>query len=120
MRKPRVAIVGAGSLAAFLAGVLRESGYFVTEIISRNSPRSRRHARTLASKVGARAVTERTAAFDTELLWFCVPDRAIREAASSLAARNKGRLPFAFHSSGALLSHELESLRKNGAAVASV
>jgi predicted short-subunit dehydrogenase-like oxidoreductase (DUF2520 family) len=115
-----VAIVGAGSLATFLAGALHESGYSVTEIISRNSPRSRRHARTLASKVGARAVTEQTAAFDAELLWFCVPDRAIREAASSLAALAKRRLRFAFHSSGALLSRELASLRKNGAAVASV
>jgi predicted short-subunit dehydrogenase-like oxidoreductase (DUF2520 family) len=119
-RKPRVAIVGAGSLATFLAVALRESGYSVTEIISRNSPRSLRRARTVASKVGARAVTERTAALDTELLWFCVPDRAIREAASSLAARTKGRSRFAFHSSGALLSGELASLRKGGAAVASV
>ena len=115
-----MAIVGAGSLATFLATALRESGYFVTEIISRNSPRSLRHARTLASKVGARAVTERAAAFDAELLWFCVPDRAIQEAALFLAARAKGRLRFAFHSSGALLSRELGSLRKSGAAVASV
>ena len=99
---------------------LRESGYFVTEIISRNLARSRRQARTLASKVGARAVTERTATLDAELLWFCVPDRAIREAASALAARVKGKLRFAFHSSGALLSRELASLRNGGAAVASV
>ena len=119
-RKPRVAIVGAGSLATFLAVVLRESGYLVTEIISRNLPRSRRHARSLASKVGARAATGGTAALDAELLWFCVPDRAIQEAASSLAARAKGKVRFAFHSSGALLSRELEALRKSGVAVASV
>ena len=120
MRKPRVAIVGAGSLATFLAGALSESGYLVTEIISRNSPRSLRRARALASTVGARAATGGTAALETELLWFCVPDRAIREAASSLAAHIKGKVLFAFHSSGALLSRELEALRKNGAAVASV
>jgi predicted short-subunit dehydrogenase-like oxidoreductase (DUF2520 family) len=120
MRKPRVAIVGAGSLATFLAGALHESGYLVTEIISRNSLRSRRHARTLAAKVGARAVTERTAVLDVGLLWFCVPDRAIREAASSLAACAKGKVRFAFHSSGALLSRELASFRKDGVAVASV
>lgn len=99
---------------------LRESGYSVTEIISRNSPHSRRRARTLASNVGARAATGGTAAMDAGLLWFCVPDRAIREAASSLAARAKGKVRFAFHSSGALLSRELESLRKNGVAVASL
>jgi len=119
-RKPRVAIVGAGSLATFLAGGLRESGYLVTEIISRNSPRSLRRARTLASKVGARAATGGTAALGAELLWFCVPDRTIRLAATSLAARAKGKVRFAFHSSGALVSRELASLRRGGAAVASV
>jgi predicted short-subunit dehydrogenase-like oxidoreductase (DUF2520 family) len=115
-----VAIVGAGSLATFLAGALSESGYSVTEIIVRNSPRSLRRARTLASKVGAQAATGGTAALDAELLWFCVPDRAIREAASSLADRAQGKVRFAFHSSGALVSRELASLRRGGAAVASV
>jgi predicted short-subunit dehydrogenase-like oxidoreductase (DUF2520 family) len=73
---------------------------------------------------------------DTTLLWFCVPDREIRGAASALAdhlstraaAHRKNRVPskvpskvrFAFHSSGALLSRELEPLRKAGIAVASV
>ncbi|MBZ5657207.1 MAG: DUF2520 domain-containing protein [Acidobacteriia bacterium] len=115
-----MAIVGAGNLATFLAGTLRKSGYTITEIISRNSRRSRQHARTLASKVGARAVTKTTATIDAELLWFCVPDRTIREAAWSLATRAKGKVRFAFHSSGALLSRELESLRESGAAIASV
>jgi predicted short-subunit dehydrogenase-like oxidoreductase (DUF2520 family) len=119
-RKLRVAIVGAGSLARFLAVALRESGYIVTELISRDSPGSRRRARSLATNVGARAVTRATVVLDADLLWFCVPDRAIREAASALAARAKGKIRFAFHSSGALLSSELSPLRKGGAAVASV
>jgi predicted short-subunit dehydrogenase-like oxidoreductase (DUF2520 family) len=73
---------------------------------------------------------------DATLLWFCVPDREIRGSASALAghlstravAHKKNRVPnkvpgkvrFAFHSSGALLSRELEPLRKAGIAVASV
>jgi predicted short-subunit dehydrogenase-like oxidoreductase (DUF2520 family) len=113
-------MVGAGRLATFLAGALRQSGYSVTEIISRNSPRSLRRARTLASKVGARAANGKTAQLDSEVLWFCVPDRAIRDAATALADRAKGKVRFAFHSSGALLSRELASLRKGGAAAASV
>lgn len=115
-----MAIVGAGSLATFLAPALRKCGYFVAEIISGNSPHSHRHTRTLASKVGARAATGATAVLDAELLWFCVPDRAIRKAASNLAARARKKVQFAFHSSGALLSRELQSLRKSGADVASV
>jgi predicted short-subunit dehydrogenase-like oxidoreductase (DUF2520 family) len=139
-RKPTVAIVGAGSLATFLALALNDAGFTITEIIARDTPRSRRHAGALAVKVGAQTVTAHSAALDATLLWFCVPDREIHGAASALAghlaahvaAHRKKRVPnkvpskvpsqvrFAFHSSGALLSRELEPLRKAGIAVASV
>jgi predicted short-subunit dehydrogenase-like oxidoreductase (DUF2520 family) len=131
-RKPTVAIVGAGSLATFLAVALNDAGFTIAEIIARDTLRSRRHARALASKVGARAVTTHSAALDATLLWFCVPDREIRRTASALAvhlagraAAHKGirvpnRVHFAFHSSGALLSRELAPLLKAGIAVASV
>src|SRR3984893_14886963 len=138
-RKPSIAIVGAGSLATFLAAALNDAGFTITEIIARDTPPSRRHARALAASVGARTVTTRSAVLDTTLLWFCVPDREIRGSASALAghlstraaAHKKNRVSkvqskvpskvrFAFHSSGALLSRELEPLRKAGIAVASV
>ena len=135
-RKPSIAIVGAGSLATFLAAALNDAGFTITEIIARDTPPSRRHARALAARVGARTVTTRSAVLDTTLLWFCVPDREIRGSASALAghlstraaAHKKNRVQskvpsrvrFAFHSSGALLSRELEPLRKAGIAVASV
>jgi predicted short-subunit dehydrogenase-like oxidoreductase (DUF2520 family) len=139
-RKPTVAIVGAGSLATFLATALHDAGFTIAEIIARDTPASRRHARALAAKVGAQIVTTHSAALDAALLWFCVPDREINGAASALAANlaacaaayTKNRVPnkvpskvpnkfrFAFHSSGALLSRELEPLRKAGIAVASV
>src|ERR1700688_1079069 len=131
-RKPSIAIVGAGSLATFLAAALNDAGFTITEIIARDTPQSRRHARALAARVGARTVTTRSAMLDTTLLWFCVPDREIRGSASALAGhlstraaahkknRVRSRVRFAFHSSGALLSCELEPLRKAGIAVASV
>lgn len=120
-RKPRVAIVGAGSLANSLVPALRESGYTITEIIGRDSKRSRLSARRLAAKVGARAGTAQSATLDAELLWFCVPDREIRSAALSLTHRNSpGRVRFAFHSSGALASSELSTVHKRGVSVASV
>lgn len=135
-RKPSIAIVGAGSLATFLAAALNDAGFIITEIIARDTPQSRRHARALAARVGARTVTTRSAVVDATLLWFCVPDREIRGSASALAGhlsthaavhkkiRIQSKVPskvrFAFHSSGALLSCELEPLRKSGIAVASV
>jgi predicted short-subunit dehydrogenase-like oxidoreductase (DUF2520 family) len=139
-RKPTVAIVGAGSLATFLATALHDAGFTITEIIARDTSRSRSHARSLAAKVGAQTVTGHSSALDATLLWFCVPDREIHGAASALAghlaaraaAQKKNRVPskvqnrdptkvrFALHSSGALLSRELGPLRKAGIAVASV
>jgi predicted short-subunit dehydrogenase-like oxidoreductase (DUF2520 family) len=125
-RKFTVAIVGAGRLATFLAVALHDAGYAIPEILVRDSPKSRRRGRSLAAKLGAKLVSANSAALDATLLWFCVPDREILTAASTLAdhltarKNSKQRVRFAFHSSGALLSNELEPLRKAGIAVASV
>lgn len=119
-----VAIVGAGSLASFLSVALHDAGFKVREIIVRHSARSRRRGQALALKVGARIATAESTTLDASLLWFCVPDREIRRAALSLAGRVVGskrqKVRFAFHSSGALLSGELEPLRRAGMAIASV
>jgi predicted short-subunit dehydrogenase-like oxidoreductase (DUF2520 family) len=125
--QPAIALVGAGSLAAFLAVALRDAGFTIAEIIARDSPPSLRRARKLAARVGARAVAAYSAALDASLLWFCVPDREIRGAALFLADQLLARAPigqkviarFALHSSGALSSRELDPLRTAGAAVAS-
>jgi predicted short-subunit dehydrogenase-like oxidoreductase (DUF2520 family) len=116
-RKPRVAIVGAGSLASFLAPVLHDAGYRITEIVARTQTRSRA-ARHLAGKVNARAVVAGVP-LRADLLWFAVPDREIRSAALEAAA-TIANIKFAFHSSGALTSRELDTLRRAGVAVASV
>ena len=107
-------------MANSLVPALRKSGYTINEVISRDSLGSRRRARRLAALVGACAVTAKSAKFEAELMWFCVPDREIRTAASSLAARAHGKVRFAFHSSGALTSRELDPLREDEIAVASV
>ncbi|MBI3475671.1 MAG: DUF2520 domain-containing protein [Acidobacteria bacterium] len=119
-RKPPVAIVGAGSLANFLAPTLQKSGYAITEIICRDAPSSRRRAQRLAKKVGARSVTVQDARLGADLIWLCVPDQEIRTAAKNLAKTAPGKVKFALHSSGALASRELDALRKQGIAVASV
>jgi predicted short-subunit dehydrogenase-like oxidoreductase (DUF2520 family) len=124
---PTIAIVGAGSLATFLAVALDDAGFTITEIVARDSLQSRRKARKLAVKVGAQAVTANSAALDATLLWFCIPDREIRGAACVLADRLVARalvhqnvkIRFALHSSGALSSRELAPLRTVGVEVAS-
>ncbi|MGA8541144.1 MAG: Rossmann-like and DUF2520 domain-containing protein [Terriglobales bacterium] len=126
-RPVTIAIVGAGSLASFLAVALRDGGFPVTEIIARDLPRSLRRAHGLARRVGAQAVAARFAALDADVLWFCVPDREIRRSASFLADHllasaligQKMIVRFALHSSGALSSRQLDPLRTAGVAVAS-
>lgn len=126
-KKPTVALVGAGSLATFLAVALNHAGFKINEIIARDSPSSRRKARQLATKVGAQAVTAHSAGLDATLLWFCVPDHEIRRAASTLSDHLLARVlthqktipRFALHSSGALSSRELYPLRAAGVMVAS-
>jgi predicted short-subunit dehydrogenase-like oxidoreductase (DUF2520 family) len=122
-RKLSVAIVGAGRLASALAPALDRAGFRITEIISRDLAPSRRKAGVLAATLEVQATTANSAPLAATLLWLCVPDREIRRTASALAGRisaSKNKVRFAFHSSGALLSRELDSLRDAGVAVASV
>ncbi len=124
---PTIALVGAGSLATFLAGALRDAGFTFSEIIARDAAPSLRRAHSLAAKVGAQAVTAHSAALDATLVWLCVPDREIRSRASSGRSSVSSRagwpetdnLHFALHSSGALSSRALDPLRTAGVAVAS-
>ena len=79
-----------------------------------------RRARRLAREVGVSAVAAARAKIQAEIVWFCVPDGAIARAAQSLAGAANWKGKVALHSSGALVSDELASLQRRGAAVASV
>jgi predicted short-subunit dehydrogenase-like oxidoreductase (DUF2520 family) len=118
--KPRIAIVGPGRLGRALALALKRAGYTMSEIVSGGSTASKRKAGDLARKIKAHASTSDHARLDADLVWFCVPDREIAAAARQLASATDWTKKFAFHSSGALASDELKSLRRSGAAVASV
>jgi predicted short-subunit dehydrogenase-like oxidoreductase (DUF2520 family) len=117
--KPRIAIVGPGRLGRALALELRRAGYGISEIVSGDSRASRRKARALGKLVRAKAVAAGQQ-LDGDLVWFCVPDREIARAARQLAQVTDWRDKVALHSSGALASDELRSLRLRGATVASV
>jgi predicted short-subunit dehydrogenase-like oxidoreductase (DUF2520 family) len=118
--KPKIAIVGPGRLGRALTLELKRTGYTISEIVSRSSAASRQNARELARKVGARASTGAKAHLDADIVWFCVPDREIAAASRQLASTVDWKSKTAFHSSGALPSTELNILRRQGAAVASV
>jgi predicted short-subunit dehydrogenase-like oxidoreductase (DUF2520 family) len=126
--KPRVAIVGAGNFGTALAVSLRNAGYEIEAVVARSREASSgrtwfnaslKKAQRLAQQVGARAVVDLWVVC-AELIWFCVPDAAIAEAARSFAEKVEWKGRVALHSSGALTSDELSVLRRRGASVASV
>lgn len=118
--KPSIAIVGPGRLGTALAMELRRAGYAICEIVSRNNIASKRKAAILARKVRALVSTLDTVSANADIVWFCVPDREIKNAAHQLTSVIDWKRKLAFHSSGALLSDELNILRRRGAAVGSI
>ncbi|HZC24372.1 MAG TPA: DUF2520 domain-containing protein [Candidatus Binatia bacterium] len=118
-RKPRIAIVGAGSLGSALAVSLRRAGFVVDAVLARPTENSIKRARRLARQIGARSLTD-AADLKAEVVWLCVPDSQIGRAALTLAEKFRWKGIVALHSSGALTSDELEPLRRRGAVVASV
>src|SRR5689334_4680678 len=83
--KPKMAIVGAGNFATAIATSLRRSGYEVEVVISRPRGASLKKACRLASEVGACAFSAMPGTLSAELIWFCVPDAQIAEAARAFA-----------------------------------
>lgn len=118
VKRPSIAIVGAGRLGTALATRLASAGYPISEIIYRDNRRSLASIRGLARKLGARASTINAALLRADLVWFCVPDAEVSKAAAQLSSTWEEKV--AFHSSGVLTSDALEVLREKGAAVASV
>ena len=118
---PRIAIsiVGAGTLATALGVALRQSGFRIAEVVSRDKPESVRRARSLAKRVGARAATLSRARFDARMIWICVPDDYIGQVAGLIEPRRTWRGKIVVHASGALSSEVLGKLAKAGAQVAS-
>ena len=118
--KPRIAIIGAGNLATALAASLHRAGFVIDEVISREKAISFEHARSLAKEVKSSATKSKRARLGAEVVWFCVPDAVIAQAAASLKDLTDWKGKVTLHSSGALTSDELTVLRRRGASVGSV
>jgi predicted short-subunit dehydrogenase-like oxidoreductase (DUF2520 family) len=118
--KPSIGIVGPGRLGRALAENLLRAGYAVNEVVFPNAQSLRNHRRKLSRELRIHATTIDQASFATDLIWFCVPDTQLKSVAQSLKSVTKWRDKVVFHSSGAITSNALQSLRMRGASVASV
>lgn len=118
-KKPTIAIVGAGNLGSALAISLRAAGSTIDKIVARAGKSSQRRGQALARKVGAHAAVAGKSQLSGNVVWLCVPDREIGRCARDLAHCASWQGKVVLHSSGALSSDELDTLRKRGAKVAS-
>ena len=116
-RKASIALVGPGNLGTALALALGRAGYGISAVVSRKSSLAK--ARALAKQIGSHA-TIGAAKVEADIVWFCVPDSEIAQAAQSWAGAFRGNGRVGLHSSGALSSDALAALRRKGFAVASV
>lgn len=114
-----VAIVGPGNLGSALAVSLRRSGHTVSAIVARKASKRIGSAKKLARELGASLLFD-PAGVRADILWFCVPDSQIASAAAWFAESLPQKIKVALHSSGALSSDELNSLRRKGTPTASV
>jgi len=118
-QKIDITIVGAGTLATSLSAALRQNGYRIDEVVSRDNAQSLRRTGALAKRVAARPATFGTARFSARMIWICVPDDAIEEVARLIADRRDWSGKIVLHSSGAIGSTVLDSLKSRGANIAS-
>ena len=117
-QKPSVAVIGAGRLGQALAIALKSSQYTVVALVARH----RRKAEQAAALVGSRrsrpralAATQLAELPATDLILITTPDDAIEQTAQRLSrffsSRNRATV---LHTSGALSSEALDSLRAVG------
>lgn len=106
-REASVAVIGAGNWGGSLVAALKRTGVGPVEVVRRGG------------WAGAR--------LDARVIWVCVPDGAIAEAAQKIAKRahelhgeNGLHGQVVVHSSGALTADVLETARQAGAKIAGV
>src|SRR6267143_2377649 len=100
--KSQIAIVGPGRLGGALSLALTEAGYRVSEVISRNTPDSRKRAQEIARAIGSVATTPKTSKLDSHLIWLCVPDREISAVTRALSHSTRFTCTTPFQSRGPL------------------
>lgn len=119
-RARTITLIGAGNLSYALGPALKAAGYRIDAVAARANAESRRRARSLAKKLGAKWCTLDQLEPASDILWLLHTDDALGQTAHTLARKPGWRGKIVLHSSGALSSDVLDPLRRAGAHVASL
>lgn len=114
-RAKTITLIGAGNLSHALGPALRAAGYRIDTVAARDSAESRRRAKSLAKKLGAKWCGLDQVKPASDILWLLHTDDALGETARRLARKSGWRGKVVLHSSGALSSEVLYPLRRAGA-----
>ncbi|HEY2914147.1 MAG TPA: DUF2520 domain-containing protein, partial [Candidatus Angelobacter sp.] len=118
--KATITLIGAGNLAQALGPALNAAGYKIDFVAARETASSRRRAAMLARLLDARALSLSDAGPSSDIIWICHTDDALTETAKLLARKPGWLGKIVLHSSGALSSDVLSSLKRKGAHTASL
>jgi predicted short-subunit dehydrogenase-like oxidoreductase (DUF2520 family) len=118
--KATITLIGAGNLAQALGPALKAAGYQIEFIAARETASSRRRAAMLAGTLEARTQSLDDAGPHSDVVWICHTDDALAETAKLLARKPGWSGKIVFHSSGALSSDVLSTLKRKGAHTASL
>ena len=119
-RNISVTLIGSGNLAQALGPALRNAGYIIDVVVSRESADSRWRASRFARKLGAKVQSIEEFEPKSKLIWLLHTDDALGKTASALAGSGTWKSRLVFHSSGALTSDVLAPLKRAGAYTASL
>ncbi|MBD0369245.1 MAG: DUF2520 domain-containing protein [Pyrinomonadaceae bacterium] len=114
--RPTVSIIGAGRLGTALGLALAQCGYVIEAVAALHKSHARRAARIIPTQPLALSSVELDRLPASRLFIISTPDDSIEEAASGIAAlmKEKGAGRVALHTSGALSSEVLRSLKDTG------
>jgi predicted short-subunit dehydrogenase-like oxidoreductase (DUF2520 family) len=115
-----LAIVGAGRVGRALGRRLRELGWTIGAVVTRNEPSARKATRFIGAGKPQAGLTRRVLL--SSVILICTPDSEIAEIVAELARIGAEELRghVVLHTSGALDATLLHPLRAQGAAVASM
>src|SRR5271163_2974281 len=115
-----LAIIGAGRVGRALGRLLREQGWKIGAVITRNAATARRAVRFIGSGQGHAAMSRQVLA--ARVILITTPDDAVTAVAEELARIGAEELrgKVVLHTSGSLDARALRALREHGAALGSV
>lgn len=113
-----VAIIGVGKVGGALAIALSERGYEISQLVTRRYEKAREIARLIEPRPQVIS-SEELEKVSADVVFITTQDSEITVVAEALAEKLE-HLPFVFHTSGALSSKVLKSLRDGGCEVASI